>query len=87
MTIHEGFQIRQTVGSPPHDRLTVGSKAPLSAVALNQATEALRAAILAPQPLPTDRLAKLDRFVAEAEDARSALAAMLWDYLERLGSG
>jgi len=88
MTIHDGFKVRQTERSPrlpPQE--TLGVKASHSAIALNQATEALRAAILAPQPLPADRLAELDRVVAEAEDARRALTLMLWDYLELLGSG
>jgi hypothetical protein len=87
-TIHDGFQVRQTTGSPRLDpRNTVGSKASPSAVALNRATEALRAAILAPQPLPTDHLAVLDRLLADAEAARAALTVVLWDYLERLGTG
>lgn len=88
MTIHDGFKVRQTDRSPalpPQE--TLGFKASHSAITLNQATEAFRAAILAPQPLPADRLAELDRVVTEAEDARRALTLMLWDYLERLGSG
>ena len=88
MTIHDGFKVRQTDRSPTLPaQETLGFKASHSATALNQATEALRAAILATHPLPADRLAELDRVVAEAEDARRALTLMLWDYLERLESG
>jgi hypothetical protein len=88
MTMHDGFMVRQTHGSPalpPQE--TLAFKASHSATALNQASAALRAAILAPQPLPADRLAELDRVVTETEVARSALTSMLWDYVERLGSG
>jgi hypothetical protein len=89
-TIRDGFRVRQTERSPsprvPPEE-TVGSKASPSAIALNQATEALRAAILAAQPLPEGRLAELDGVVAEAEDARRTLSMVLWDYLERLRSG
>jgi hypothetical protein len=88
MTMHDGFMVRQTDRSPalpPQE--TLGFKASHSAIALNQASAALRAAILASQPLLADRLAELDRVVTEAEAARSALTSMLWDYVERLGSG
>jgi hypothetical protein len=87
-TLYDGFQIRQTGRSPAPDRReTVASKASPSAVALNEATEALRAAILAPQPLSADRLDELDQVLADAEQARAAMTVVLWDYLERLGAG
>jgi hypothetical protein len=86
-TMRDGFLIRQTDRSPTLVReSTIGFKASHSTVPLNRATEALRAAILAPQPLASDRLAELDQVVAEAEDARRALTLTLWDYLENLGS-
>jgi hypothetical protein len=86
--IRDGFAIQQTQRSPrlPRKEASLRVKTSPSVVALNQATDALRAATLEQQLLSADRLVRLDQAVTEAEEARSALTQILWDFLEQLGS-